>query len=79
MGYWNIYADVLIGGVAMSKILYALLILLLFIVGIAGIFYGLYIFWKPLAYIVGGFIFIGMAGILNQSYDNTSNGKGGEN
>lgn len=63
----------------MNKILYALFILLLFVVGIAGIFYGLYIFWKPLTYIVGGFIFIGMAGILNQSYDNTSNGKGGEN
>ncbi|MBO1214092.1 hypothetical protein J3T78_02380 [Staphylococcus nepalensis] len=56
----------------MNKILYALLLIILFIVGITSIFYGLFIFWKPLAFIVGGLFLIGLTGVLNQAYDNTS-------
>lgn len=63
----------------MKKLLYALLIILMFIVGVIGLFYGLFILWKPLAYIVGGLLLIGLAGALNQAYDNTSNSKGGDN
>lgn len=79
MGHRNIYANVLIGGVTMKKTLYALLVILLFVVGLIGLFYGLFILWKPLAYIIGGLLLIGLSGVLNQAYDNTSNGKGGEN
>ena len=69
----------MIGGVAMSKALYALLVIILFITGLSSLFYGLLIFWEPLAYIVSGLFFIGIALILNQTYDNASNSKGGEN
>lgn len=63
----------------MKKTLYALLVILLFVVGLIGLFYGLFILWEPLAYIIGGLLLIGLSGVLNQAYDNTSNGKGGEN
>lgn len=79
MGHRNIYANVLIGGVTMKKTLYALVVILLFVVGLIGLFYGLFILWEPLAYIIGGLLLIGLSGVLNQAYDNTSNGKGGEN
>lgn len=79
MGCRNVYANVLIGGVTMKKTLYALLVILLFVVGLIGLFYGLFILWEPLAYIIGGLLLIGLSGVLNQAYDNTSNGKGGEN
>lgn len=79
MGCRNVYANVLIGGVMMKKTLYALVVILLFVVGLIGLFYGLFILWEPLAYIIGGLLLIGLSGVLNQAYDNTSNGKGGEN
>ena len=63
----------------MKKTLYALVVILLFVVGLIGLFYGLFILWEPLAYIIGGLLLIGLSGVLNQAYDNTSNGKGGEN
>lgn len=64
----------------MKKFLYALVVILLFIVGLIGLFYGLFILWKPLAYIIGGLLLIGLAGVLNQAYDNTSiNQEGGDN
>ena len=79
MGRRNVYANVLIGGVTMKKTLYALMVILLFIVGLIGLFYGLFILWKPLAYIIGGLLLIGLAGVLNQAYDNTSmSRKGGD-
>lgn len=79
MGYRNLNAIVLIGGVMMKKFLYALVVILLFIVGLIGLFYGLFILWKPLAYIIGGLLLIGLAGVLNQAYDNTSiSQKGGD-
>ena len=79
MGRRNVYANVLIGGVTMKKTLYALLVILLFIVGLIGLFYGLFILWEPLAYIVGGLLLIGLSGVLNQAYDNTSiSQKGGD-
>lgn len=79
MGYRNVYADVLIGGVTMKKTLYALLVILLFVVGLIGLFYGLFILWEPLAYIIGGLLLIGLSGVLNQAYDNTSiSQKGGD-
>lgn len=79
MGHRNIYANVLIGGVTMKKTLYALLVILLFVVGLIGLFYGLFILWEPLAYIIGGLLLIGLSGVLNQAYDNTSiSQKGGD-
>ncbi len=79
MGHRNIYANVLIGGVMMKKTLYALVVILLFIVGLIGLFYGLFILWEPLAYIIGGLLLIGLSGVLNQAYDNTSiSQKGGD-
>ena len=69
----------MIGGVAMKKTLYALVVILLFVVGLIGLFYGLFILWKPLAYIIGGLLLIGLSGVLNQAYDNTSiSQKGGD-
>lgn len=80
MGHRNLNAIILIGGVTMKKFLYALVVILLFIVGLIGLFYGLFILWKPLAYIIGGLLLIGLAGVLNQAYDNTSiNQEGGDN
>ncbi len=79
MGYRNFNAIVLIGGVMMKKILYAFVVILLFIVGLIGLFYGLFILWQPLAYIIGGLLLIGLSGVLNQAYDNTSmSRKGGD-
>ena len=79
MGHRNVNAIVLIGGVTMKKTLYALMVILLFVVGLIGLFYGLFILWKPLAYIIGGLLLIGLAGVLNQAYDNTSiSQKGGD-
>ena len=79
MGRRNVYANVLIGGVTMKKTLYALMVILLFVVGLIGLFYGLFILWEPLAYIIGGLLLIGLSGVLNQAYDNTSiSQKGGD-
>ena len=79
MGHRNVYANVLIGGVTMKKTLYALVVILLFVVGLIGLFYGLFILWQPLAYIIGGLLLIGLSGVLNQAYDNTSmSRKGGD-
>lgn len=79
MGHRNVYANVLIGGVTMKKTLYALVVILLFVVGLIGLFYGLFILWEPLAYIIGGLLLIGLSGVLNQAYDNTSiSQKGGD-
>lgn len=80
MGHRNFNATVFIGGGAtMKKILYALVVILLFVIGLVGLFYGLFILWKPLAYIIGGLLLIGLSGVLNQAYDNTSMGrKGGD-
>ena len=79
MGHRNVYANVLIGGVMMKKTLYALVVILLFVVGLIGLFYGLFILWEPLAYIIGGLLLIGLSGVLNQAYDNTSiSQKGGD-
>lgn len=79
MGCRNDDAIILIGGVMMKKFLYALVVILLFIIGLVGLFYGLFILWKPLAYIIGGLLLIGLSGVLNQAYDNTSMGrKGGD-
>jgi hypothetical protein len=63
----------------MKKFLYALLVILMFIVGVIGLFYGLFILWKPLAYIIGGLLLIGLAGVLNQAYDDTSEQGRGDN
>ena len=63
----------------MKKTLYALLVILLFVVGLIGLFYGLFILWEPFAYIIGGLLLIGLSGVLNQAYDNTSiSQKGGD-
>ncbi|WP_059279870.1 hypothetical protein [Staphylococcus epidermidis] len=63
----------------MKKILYAFVVILLFIVGLIGLFYGLFILWQPLAYIIGGLLLIGLSGVFNQAYDNTSmSRKGGD-
>ena len=79
MGHRNVYANVLIGGVTMKKTLYALVVILLFVVGLIGLFYGLFILWQPLAYIIGGLLLTGLSGVLNQAYDNTSiSQKGGD-
>ncbi|MDN5612406.1 MAG: hypothetical protein L0G33_02370 [Staphylococcus equorum] len=63
----------------MKKTLYALVVILLFVVGVIGLFYGLFILWQPLAYIIGGLLLIGLAVTLNQAYDDKSNEGGGEN
>ena len=79
MEHRNFNAIVLIGGVTMKKTLYALVVILLFVVGLIGLFYGLFILWQPLAYIIGGLLLIGLSGVLNQAYDNTSiSQKGGD-
>ena len=79
MEHRNFNAIVLIGGVTMKKTLYALVVILLFVVGLIGLFYGLFILWQPLAYIIGGLLLIGLSGVLNQAYDNTSmSRKGGD-
>ncbi|SUM82671.1 hypothetical protein [Staphylococcus saprophyticus] len=63
----------------MKKTLYALVVILLFVVGLIGLFYGLFILWQPLAYIIGGLLLMGLSGVLNQTYDDTSiNRKGGD-
>lgn len=63
----------------MQKFLYALVVILLFIMGLIGLFYGLFILWQPLAYIIGGLLLISLSGVLNQAYDNTSmSQKGGD-
>lgn len=63
----------------MQKFLYALVVILLFIVGLIGLFYGLFILWKTLAYTIGGLLLIGLSCVLNQAYDNTSiSQKGGD-
>ena len=63
----------------MQKFLYALVVILLFIMGLIGLFYGLFILWQPLAYINGGLLLISLSGVLNQAYDNTSmSRKGGD-
>ncbi|AYU54673.1 hypothetical protein [Staphylococcus debuckii] len=63
----------------MKKFLYALVVILLFVAGLIGLFYGLFILWQPLAYIIGGLLLIGLSGVLNQAYDNTSmSRKGGD-
>ncbi|WP_145356208.1 hypothetical protein [Staphylococcus epidermidis] len=63
----------------MQKFLYALVVILLLVVGLIGLFYGLFILWQPLAYIIGGLFLIGLSGVLNQAYDNTSmSRKGGD-
>lgn len=51
----------------------------MFIVGVIGLFYGLFILWQPLAYIIGGLLLIGLAVTLNQAYDDKSNEGRGEN
>ncbi|WNM54571.1 membrane protein [Staphylococcus phage S-CoN_Ph23] len=56
----------------MKKFLYAFVVILLLVVGLIGLFYGLFILWQPLAYIIGGLLLIGLSGVLNQAYDNTS-------
>ncbi|WP_336848961.1 hypothetical protein [Staphylococcus nepalensis] len=56
----------------MKKFIYALVVILLFIVGLTGLFYGLFIFWQPLAYIIGGLLLMGLSLTLNQAYDSTS-------
>ena len=79
MGYRNFNAIVLIGGVMMKKFLYAFVVILLLVVGLIGLFYGLFILWQPLAYIIGGLLLISLSGVLNQAYDNTSmSRKGGD-
>lgn len=79
MEHRNFNAIILIGGVTMKKTLYALVVILLFVVGLIGLFYGLFILWQPLAYIIGGLLLIGLSGVLNQAYDNTSmSRKGGD-
>ena len=79
MEHRNFNAIVLIGGVTMKKFLYALVVILLFVVGLIGLFYGLFILWQPLAYIIGGLLLISLSGVLNQAYDNTSmSRKGGD-
>jgi len=63
----------------MQKFLYALVVILLFIMGLIGLFYGLFILWQPLAFIIGGLLLISLSGVLNQAYDNTSmSRKGGD-
>ena len=63
----------------MQKFLYALVVILLFIMGLIGLFHGLFILWQPLAYIIGGLLLISLSGVLNQAYDNTSmSRKGGD-
>ena len=63
----------------MQKFLYTLVVILLLVVGLIGLFYGLFILWQPLAYIIGGLLLISLSGVLNQAYDNTSmSRKGGD-
>lgn len=63
----------------MKKFLYAFVVILLLVVGLIGLFYGLFILWQPLAYIIGGLLLISLSGVLNQAYDNTSmSRKGGD-
>ena len=59
----------------MGKILYALLITVLFVGGVASVIYGLYIFWPPLAYVIGGLFIAFVALVLNQAYDNEGGDK----
>ena len=70
MGCRNYYAFIHIGGVCL-KIVYALIVILLFVVGFASLFYGLYLFAPPLAYVIGGVLILVVAYILNEAYDNT--------
>ena len=70
MGCRDYYAFIHIGGVFL-KIVYALIVLLLFVVGFASLFYGLYLFAPPLAYVIGGVLILVVAYILNEAYDNT--------
>ena len=72
MEHRNFNAAIFIRRCSDEKFLYALVVILLFVVGLIGLFYGLFILWKPLAYIVGGLLLIGLSGVLNQAYDNTS-------
>ena len=59
----------------MGKILYALLITALFVGGITSVIYGLYIFWPPLAYVIGGLFIAFIALVLNQAWDSEGGDK----
>ncbi|KRM93049.1 hypothetical protein FC24_GL000545 [Loigolactobacillus rennini DSM 20253] len=37
--------------------------------GLGSFLYGFYIMWRPLAFIIGGIIFVVIALIMNQLYD----------
>ncbi|EHJ08430.1 hypothetical protein [Staphylococcus simiae] len=61
----------------MVKFLYALLIIIIFLIGLISALYGLYIIWKPLAYIIGGTLLVLISIVLNQNYDHPPNKGGG--
>lgn len=56
----------------MNKTVYAIILLILLLVGISSFAYGLFMIWQPLAYMIGGLFLIILSIILNQAYDNTS-------
>lgn len=51
------------------KVIYAILLVIIFLVGIASLFYGLFMIWKPLAYIAIGLFLCLLAAALNQAYE----------
>lgn len=59
-------------GDLMNKTVYAIILLILLLVGISSFAYGLFMIWQPLAYMIGGLFLIILSIILNQAYDNTS-------
>jgi len=56
------------------KILYGIVVILMFILGFAALCYGLFLVWQPLAWIMSGILLIGVGGLLNQSYTGKERG-----
>lgn len=58
----------------MNKILYALIMVIIALFGVGGLLYGLYMMWKPLAFVIGGIIFVAIALMMNELYDASEKG-----
>lgn len=57
----------------MYKILYVLVMTTIAALGLGSFLYGFYIMWRPLAFIIGGVVFVVIALTMNQLYDPSKN------
>ncbi|WP_057874767.1 hypothetical protein [Loigolactobacillus rennini] len=57
----------------MYKTLYVLVMTTIAALGLGSFLYGFYIMWRPLAFIIGGVVFVVIALTMNQLYDPSKN------